>query len=94
MDETGWTVDYEEPDKRRVRALFKSRLDTIAASERDPTPWEAECLVDALAAMAVDSWTLAEHLVGQAGYDREPRGAPVDVTTDSLRSAFEGLQGH
>lgn len=82
-------MEYESAYKRTVEAMFETALNTIQAGGRHPTPWQAECLIDALSAMSINSWALAEDLIISARLDNKPRKALfAGVTVDSLRTAL------
>jgi hypothetical protein len=76
--------------KNSAESYFEAKLDRIEASSRDPTPWEGDCLLKAVQAMATDSWMLA----GQRIEMSEGRPAsrfhapPICVTVVGLRSAL------
>jgi hypothetical protein len=81
-------VEYNEAYKRQVEARFEATLDVIQARGRNPTAWEAECLVEGIAAMAMESWTLAHDHIVQCGPDRGPRQVLAGITVDDLRRAL------
>jgi len=71
-------------------------LDRIAASNREPTPWEAGCLYAALCAMAVGDYRTARQKVAWSalGDTTEPpplQGVPAP-TVDELRDALANLE--
>lgn len=66
-------MEYEEAFKRQVEVMFETTLRDLEAGGKEPTPWQAECFIDALAAMALDSWSLAQDLLISARLDNVPR---------------------
>ncbi len=71
-------------------------LDRIAASNREPTPWEAGCLYAALCAMAVGDYRTARQKVawsalGDAAGPPPVQGVPA-ATVDELREALANLE--
>lgn len=81
-------MEYTEAFKRQVEGLFEARLDIIQASGRKLTVWQEECLVEAIAAMAVGSWTLAQAYIARSGRTPRSRQVLAGVTVDNLKAAL------
>jgi hypothetical protein len=73
-----------------VESYFEAKLDHIELSSRDPTPWEGDCLLRAVQAMATDNWMLAGQRIemSEGPPASKFRGPPICVTVVGLRSAM------
>jgi hypothetical protein len=81
---------------RSSGSALGAALKRIAASNREPTPWEAGCLYAALCAMAVGDYRTARQKVAWSTLGdttgRPPvRGVPA-ATVDELREALANLE--
>ena len=84
------------PKSLSSEGAFKAALRHIAASNREPTPWEAGCLYAALCAMAVGDHRTAQQKVAWSALgdttERPPlQGVPAP-TVDELRDALANLE--
>ena len=77
-------------------AAFFAALRRIAASNRDPSPWEAGCLYAALCALAVGDHRIAEQKIALSTLVDIDQPPPVRVfpplTVDDLWGAFAALR--
>ena len=81
---------------RSSGSALGAALKRIAASNREPTPWEAGCLYAALCAMAVGDYRTARQKVAWSalGDITEPppvQGVPA-ATVGELREALANLE--
>jgi hypothetical protein len=80
--------------KNSVESYFEAKLDRIEASLRDPTPWEGDCLLKAVQAMATDNWMLAGQRIDMS--EGQPpsmfRAPPIYVAVVGLRNALAVVQ--
>jgi hypothetical protein len=86
-------VEYTQAFRSEVLSHYEATLAAIERHGRQPTPWEAQCLLSALSSIATDSWLLAEDNIKRCR--RAPRGrrrAP-EVTVQGLRQALADI-GH
>jgi hypothetical protein len=71
-------------------------LKRIAASNREPTPWEAGCLYAALCAMAASNYRTAQQKVAWSALDDTAQTPPMQVlpipTVQELREALANLE--
>ena len=82
-------MDYEEAFKRQVETMFETTLRDLEAGGQEPSPWQVECFIDALAAMALNSWSLAEDLLISARLENVPRKPRFDgVTLAGLKTVL------
>ena len=82
--------------RRSSGGALGAALKRIAASNREPTPWEAGCLYAALCAMAVGDYRTARQKVAWSALvdTNEPppvQGVPV-ATVGELREALANLE--
>jgi len=59
---------------RRASNLAFGQAGVHESSKRDPTPWEAQCILLALKAMTTDDWALAKEKI-------EKDAGPPDATS-------------
>ena len=89
-------MKHAEKTSLTSEAAFLATLRRIAASNRDPTPWEAGCLYAALCAMAVGDHRIAEQKITLSTLVDIDQPPPVRVfpplTVDDLRGAFAALR--
>jgi hypothetical protein len=88
--------NHAEPRSLDSETAFLATLRRIAASNREPTPWEAACLYTALCAMAVGDHRIAEQKIALCTLVDIDQPPPVQVfpplTVDDLRVAFVALR--
>jgi hypothetical protein len=84
------------PKSLSSEGAFKAALRHIAASNREPTPWEAGCLYAALCAMAVGDYRAARQKVAWSALGDTTGPPPVQgvpaATVDELREALANLE--
>ena len=75
---------------------FKAALRRIAASNREPTSWEAGCLYAALCAMAASNYRTAQQQVAWSALGDTALTPPMQVlpvpTVQELREALANLE--
>ena len=71
-----------------VLSRYEATLASIDKRGRQPTPWEAHCLLSALYSIATDSWSLAEYNIDRCRKARRGRRNATPVTTNALRQAL------
>jgi len=80
---------------RSSGSALGAALKRIAASNREPTPWEAGCLYAALCALSVGDHRIAEQKIALSTLGDIDQPPPVRVfpplTVDDLRDAFAAL---
>jgi hypothetical protein len=81
---------------RSSGSALGAALKRIAASNREPTPWEAGCLYAALCAMAVGDYRTARQKVAWSTLGDTTGPPPVQgvpaATVDELREALANLE--
>jgi hypothetical protein len=84
-------VACDEAYDGSVEARFEAALQQIEAANRQLTPWEGQCLLMAVKAIATGDWLLADQQIGWS-QERAPtrlRMSPTLATLEGLRSALE-----
>ena len=85
-----------EPRSLASETAFLATLRRLAASNREPTPWEAGCLYAALCALAAGDHRTAEQKIALSMLGDIDQPPPVQVfpplTVDDLREAFAALR--
>ena len=81
-----------EGQRRQATLAFEEALDRIATGNREPTPWEADCLSAALRSMAIGNYGLAEQLIS-ATKDDPWALSPKPSTIEELRLGLANAQG-
>jgi hypothetical protein len=83
------------PKSLSSEGAFKAALRHIAASNREPTPWEAGCLYAALCAMAASNYRTAQQKVAWSALGDTAQTPPMLVlpipTVQELREALANL---
>jgi hypothetical protein len=89
-------VNNAEARSLASEAAFLAALRRLAASNREPTPWEAGCLYAALCALSVVDHRIAEQKIALSTLGDIDQPPPVRVfpplTVDDLRDAFAALR--
>ena len=84
------------PSSPSSEGAFKAALRRIAASNREPTPWEAGCLYAALCAMAASNYRTAQQKVAWSALGDTAQTPPMQVlpipTVQELREALANLE--
>jgi GNAT superfamily N-acetyltransferase len=95
--EGDWPVNnHAEPRSLASETAFLATLRRLAASNREPTPWETGCLYAALCALAVGDHRIAEQKIALSTLVDIDQPPPVQVfpplTVDDLLDAFAALR--
>jgi hypothetical protein len=89
-------VNNAEARSLASEAAFLAALRRLAASNREPTPWEAGCLYAALCALSVGDHRIAEQKIALSTLGDIDQPPPVRVfpplTVGDLRDAFAALR--
>src|SRR5262249_3750897 len=80
----------DDPSWSSVELCFEAALDRIETAQRLPSPWEAECLLAALKAMATANWAVAQQKIyrSEGLPAAKSQGPQLHTTVEGLRSAL------
>jgi len=81
-------MDYSKAFVNEVLLRYEAALASIEEERREPTAWEAKCLLSALYSMTSDGWLLAQQNISRAGSSVGSEAAADEVTIEGLRFAL------
>ena len=85
-------MEYSEHYIGEVLLKCEAMFASIEEQGREPTPWEAKCLFSALAAIASDSWGLAQEHIDKCRAAEHPPAQSSEMTIEGLRNALAQLR--
>jgi hypothetical protein len=85
-------MQYDQDFRVDVLSRYEATLASIDKRGRQPTPWEAQCLLSALYSIATDSWSLAEYNIDRCRKAPRGRRTATPVTTSALRQALAEIR--
>ena len=81
-------MGYDSGYRSKVLSRYEATLAAIEQGRREPTLWEAQCLMSALTSIATDSLVLAEYSINRSSRPNRDNRRPADVTVHGLREAL------